>query len=157
MKWFKFREIWAEGPSEWEFIFSCEELMTELSFEKEREWDWTDKFRGIEWKEIIRPPISFLRKRVQALDEKITSLELEKSELQKMLDDQAEKFKHEFHFESFRKEGEGVNEQGAGARFTHKESGKIFECTTYSKLFLNRERAFSLAFQTLFDVEKVEE
>jgi len=69
---YRWRRIWAWGNDDWEYedmilsdqseweIFAEEEAQ-----EKAEEYNWSDKFRGVEMEQVERPPEKWLRRQVE--------------------------------------------------------------------------------------------
>jgi hypothetical protein len=64
---YRFRHCFANGPGEWEYrdtsvaYESWAELVRETREELEKEYEWSDLYRGVEIEQIDRPPVEWLR------------------------------------------------------------------------------------------------
>lgn len=67
MKFYKFRMQWSSSPGTWEYI-RLPEGETPKSFfnEMSREYDWSEHFRGIEFKSVKTPPKEWLQKEIDS-------------------------------------------------------------------------------------------
>lgn len=77
MKFYKYRTTWSSGPSTWEYI-RLPEGETPKSFfrEMEREHEWSEHFRGIDYRKT-EPPREWLEKeiiRLETLSESVLKL-----------------------------------------------------------------------------------
>jgi len=61
MKWIRWRTKWAWGCGDWEYDFVCEKDLADENemgsvLNEKADSDWSDKYRGVEWFEIDKPP-----------------------------------------------------------------------------------------------------
>lgn len=60
LRWFKYREKYAEGPGDWEYIWTCKALLEEKIWDLKQQAHWNEHYRGVEFEEIAYPPLEYL-------------------------------------------------------------------------------------------------
>lgn len=75
MAWYKYREMWASGYTNYEYIELSPEEMEDLVYEIKDENSYSDKFRKVEYEEIDRPPLDVLEKTILNLELDVIDLE----------------------------------------------------------------------------------
>jgi len=89
--WFKHRANWGSGPGMWEYDVQWvnadtsdeQEEEVRLFFEEyaEKNFGYSELFRGMEWHVIDLPPLDYLSRLLESNKNKIRSLRIEKSHL----------------------------------------------------------------------------
>lgn len=60
LRWFKYREKYAEGPGNWEYEYTCMALLEEKIWDLKQQAHWNEYYRGVEFEEIEHPPLEYL-------------------------------------------------------------------------------------------------
>ena len=75
MRFYKYRELWSSGKSDWEYIDIPNGWEVKEHFDRmAREHDWSEHFRGIEYEKVKRPPDEWLEKEIKHLTSQISHL-----------------------------------------------------------------------------------
>lgn len=86
LRWFKYREKYAEGPGNWEYEYTCMALLEEKIWDLKQQAHWNEYYRGVEFEEIEKPPLEWLINKSKSLDEKIASLYDDLNEIKKLIE-----------------------------------------------------------------------
>jgi len=85
MKLYRYRTKHAHGESSWALVHfpdeSTKDDVREYFIELSEQWNWSDKFRGIEWIEVKKIPLQFVERRMTSVSNQIKSLKEELKEL----------------------------------------------------------------------------
>jgi len=56
LQFYKYRTTHSSGPGNWAYVEVNKEYAKEYFDDMTREWNWSEHFRGIEYKKIKSPP-----------------------------------------------------------------------------------------------------
>jgi hypothetical protein len=71
MKFYKYRKGWSSGISKWEYVRLPEGETPKSFFEEmERQYEWSEHFRGIEYRKAM-PPKEWFEKEIDDMRESI--------------------------------------------------------------------------------------
>ena len=82
--WLKYRHKFSHGPGEWEWYDLRGEPVPTALEELARHYDFSDKYRGIDWKLHKKPPRKVLLQIIEHTTDQITNLSKYLSGLHKL-------------------------------------------------------------------------
>ena len=76
MKFLKYRDKWSHGYSPYQYTtFHSEEDREYILEDIKRNSDWSDKYRGVEWEVVDKPPQTWVESEILESNRKITELQ----------------------------------------------------------------------------------